>query len=126
MYPPKKADIWAIGVILFILVTGRMPFDETKGNSSLLDEHRRLDLQWPRVSLWQNQLSHYCSISKKKIQHARSHIGLLYMPFYGAVKTNVFICFLQLHIATCDIIFCDMIKLTLYIPSTMMISELFQ
>lgn len=27
-----------------------MPFDETRGNTSLLDEHRRLELQWPRVS----------------------------------------------------------------------------
>ncbi|ESN92380.1 hypothetical protein HELRODRAFT_142669, partial [Helobdella robusta] len=29
-YDPKKTDVWAIGVILYIFVFGNMPFDETK------------------------------------------------------------------------------------------------
>jgi len=47
-YDPKKADVWAIGVILYILVTGKMPFDETKGTKSILEEQRLLDFRWPR------------------------------------------------------------------------------
>jgi len=47
-YDPKKADVWAIGVILYIFVTGKMPFDETKGTKSILEEQRQLDFRWSR------------------------------------------------------------------------------
>jgi len=33
-YDPMKADVWALGVILYIFITGKMPFDETKVCSS--------------------------------------------------------------------------------------------
>jgi len=29
-YDPMKADVWALGVIMYIFITGKMPFDETK------------------------------------------------------------------------------------------------
>jgi len=29
-YDPLKADVWALGVIMYIFITGKMPFDETK------------------------------------------------------------------------------------------------
>ena len=33
-YDPMKADVWALGVIMYIFITGKMPFDETKVSSS--------------------------------------------------------------------------------------------
>eukprot|EP00939_MAST-03C_sp_MAST-3C-sp1_P005312 g5312.t1 len=36
-YTPK-ADVWALGVILFVLLCGRMPFETRRGN--ILDAHR--------------------------------------------------------------------------------------
>jgi len=29
-YDPLKADVWALGVVIYIFITGKMPFDETK------------------------------------------------------------------------------------------------
>ncbi|KAK3093103.1 hypothetical protein FSP39_011067 [Pinctada imbricata] len=48
-YDPRKADIWAIGVILYIFVTGKMPFDESKGNHGVLEEHRKLTFPWQKL-----------------------------------------------------------------------------
>ncbi|KAL8568268.1 hypothetical protein ACOMHN_040841 [Nucella lapillus] len=45
-YDPKKADTWAIGVILYIFITGKMPFDESRGNAGVLDEQKRLEFPW--------------------------------------------------------------------------------
>ena len=47
-YDPRKADVWAIGVILYIFVTGKMPFDETKGTKSILEEQRTLEFRWTK------------------------------------------------------------------------------
>jgi serine kinase len=41
-----KADTWAIGVILYIFITGKMPFDESRGNAGVLEEQRRLEFPW--------------------------------------------------------------------------------
>jgi len=49
-YPPEKADVWAFGVIIYILVTGRMPFDETHGTQQLLADHRRCNFDWSRYA----------------------------------------------------------------------------
>ncbi len=46
-YDPKKSDIWAMGVILYIFITGKMPFDESKGTQSVLEEQRLVTLRWP-------------------------------------------------------------------------------
>ncbi|ESP02904.1 hypothetical protein LOTGIDRAFT_65840, partial [Lottia gigantea] len=45
-YDPKKSDMWAIGVIIYIFITGKMPYDESKGNSGVLEEQRALDFPW--------------------------------------------------------------------------------
>lgn len=45
-YDPKKSDIWAIGVVLYIFVTGKMPFDESKGNHGVLEEQKKLNFPW--------------------------------------------------------------------------------
>ncbi|KAH3730918.1 hypothetical protein DPMN_056919 [Dreissena polymorpha] len=45
-YDPKKADMWAMGVILYIFITGKMPYDESKGNSGVLEEQRKLSFPW--------------------------------------------------------------------------------
>ncbi|CAL1529453.1 unnamed protein product [Lymnaea stagnalis] len=47
-YDPKKADMWAIGVILYIFVTGKMPFDESRGNSGVLEEQKKLEFPWQK------------------------------------------------------------------------------
>ncbi|CAF1418103.1 unnamed protein product [Adineta ricciae] len=46
-YDAKKADVWAIGVILYIFVTGVMPFKEDKNNQLILKQHQKLQLHWP-------------------------------------------------------------------------------
>ena len=48
-YDPKKADVWAIGVILYIFVTGVMPFDESKGKKHFLGEQRCLAFPWNKL-----------------------------------------------------------------------------
>ena len=48
-YNPKKSDVWAIGVILYIFVTGKMPFDETKGTKSIIVEQKGLNFGWPKT-----------------------------------------------------------------------------
>ena len=47
-YDPLKSDIWAMGVIVYILVTGKMPFDEARGTKNILAEQLHLHLFWPR------------------------------------------------------------------------------
>lgn len=45
-YDPKKADVWAIGVILFIFLTGNMPFKEDACNQIILEQHKMLKFCW--------------------------------------------------------------------------------
>ncbi|CAD5121619.1 unnamed protein product [Dimorphilus gyrociliatus] len=47
-YLPKKADVWALGVILYIFITGQMPFSEAKGTKSILNEQRSLINNFPK------------------------------------------------------------------------------
>ena len=37
-YGAKKADVWAIGVIFYIFLTGNMPFKEDACNQKILDQ----------------------------------------------------------------------------------------
>lgn len=47
-YDPKKVDIWAMGVILYIFITGKMPYDEGKGNRGVLEEQKSLNFPWQK------------------------------------------------------------------------------
>lgn len=41
-YDPKKSDVWALAVVLYIFITGKMPFDESLGTKRVLAEQRQL------------------------------------------------------------------------------------
>lgn len=43
-YDPKKADVWAVTTIIYIIATGRMPFDETKSTTVLLRDQQSLNI----------------------------------------------------------------------------------
>uniref|UniRef100_A0A914VJY7 Protein kinase domain-containing protein n=1 Tax=Plectus sambesii TaxID=2011161 RepID=A0A914VJY7_9BILA len=40
-YSPLKADVWSLGVIAFVLVTNRMPFNERVPSNSVIVEAQR-------------------------------------------------------------------------------------
>ena len=43
-YYPKKADVWAATAIIYIVATGRMPFDERKSTVSIARDMKRLQV----------------------------------------------------------------------------------
>lgn len=43
-YDPKKGDVWALAVVLYIFITGKMPFDESQGTKKILKVN--LDLEF--------------------------------------------------------------------------------
>jgi len=49
-YVPTKADVWAVGVILYIFVTGTMPFNEECKNRIILQAQRNLSFPWKNFS----------------------------------------------------------------------------
>ncbi|KAM4053355.1 testis-specific serine/threonine-protein kinase 6 isoform 1-T2 [Anomaloglossus baeobatrachus] len=46
-YEPRKSDIWSLGVILYIMVTGKMPFRDSSLNA--LSKIQRIELTFPRA-----------------------------------------------------------------------------
>ncbi|KAK3907184.1 Testis-specific serine/threonine-protein kinase 4 [Frankliniella fusca] len=50
-YQPQLADIWSMGVVLYAIVFGRLPFDDSKFNQLLRQVHSRVVFpEHPRVS----------------------------------------------------------------------------
>ena len=50
-YDPRKADIWAMGAVVYIMSTGKMPFSENKGIKKIIEEQQKLEFPWPKFQL---------------------------------------------------------------------------
>ncbi|XP_014781321.1 testis-specific serine/threonine-protein kinase 6 isoform X1 [Octopus bimaculoides] len=61
-YDPHKADVWAIGAIMYIICTGKMPFNENRGLKKILEEQRNLVFPWFRFQLSESFQKLICCI----------------------------------------------------------------
>uniref|UniRef100_A0A0M3K7L3 Testis-specific serine/threonine-protein kinase 4 (inferred by orthology to a human protein) n=1 Tax=Anisakis simplex TaxID=6269 RepID=A0A0M3K7L3_ANISI len=63
-YPPFKADVWSLGVIAFVIVTNRMPFDEhVSSNTVIVNAQHKRSYHYPK----QLRISDACRYSIDKM-----------------------------------------------------------
>ena len=91
----KKTDVWAIGTIAYILLTGKMPFNENQANRRIIEDQRLLYClnwhQFPAVSATARKFvdkTFIFSYSKRFEAFPK------YLSFYPTSMFCITICFL--------------------------------
>ncbi|CAB3404337.1 unnamed protein product [Caenorhabditis bovis] len=46
-YCPYKADMWSFGIVLFVMLTNRMPFAEDTTNDVIIEKQKNRQYRWP-------------------------------------------------------------------------------